>query len=129
VHIADIGVMSETAAPGYSEGTTAWSGQDWYHEELTKEAAEHALKESGRDCFLIRQTQGVLVLSLIHGGEFHHITIKYGPRWYELENGTAQYSFTELEELVDYYCSNPLTVDSDLKLGQACKRSGLIRKS
>jgi hypothetical protein len=110
----------ETAATGYTKGFFAGSGKDWYRGELTREEAEQALKASGCDCFLIRQSRGVLVMSLIHGEEIHHITIIYGPGRYELETGTAQYSFPELEELVDYYCSYPITLGSDMKLGKTC---------
>jgi hypothetical protein len=113
---------SELAATGYTKGFFVGSDKDWYHGDLGEEEAEQALKASGCDCFLIRQSRGVLVLSLVHGGEFHHIAILSRPGWYELENGTAQYSFPELEELVDYYCSYPLTLDSDMKLGQICDK-------
>jgi hypothetical protein len=113
---------SELAATGYTKGFFVGLDKDWYHGDLSEEEAEAVLKTSGCDCFLIRQSCDILVLSLIHGGEFHHITILYGPGWYELENGTAQYSFPELEELVDYYCSYPITLDSDMKLGQTCEK-------
>ena len=56
----------------YCKGTLRESSKDWYRGELTREEAEQALKASGCDNFLIRQCQGVLVLSLIHDGEFHH---------------------------------------------------------
>jgi hypothetical protein len=113
---------SELAATGYTTGFFVGSDKDWYHGDLSEEEAEQALKASDCDCFLIRQSRGVLVLSLIHGGQFHHITILSRPGWYELENGTAQYSFPEVEELVDYYYSYPITLDSDMKLGQTCRK-------
>jgi hypothetical protein len=107
---------------GYTKGFFVGSDKDWYHGELTGEEAERVLKASGSDCFLIRQSCDILVLSLTYGGEFHHLTIRHGPGRYELENGTAQYNFPELEELVDYYSSYPLTLDSDMKLGQTCDK-------
>lgn len=90
----------------YHIGYLVGADKDWYHGELTRDEAEESLKASGCNCFLIRQSQGVLVLSLIHNGLFLHITIKCGPDWYELESGTAQYCFSELEEMVTYYCSH-----------------------
>ena len=105
------------------------SDKEWYYGELTRDEAERALKTSGRDCFLIRQSQGVFITSLTHDGEFHHITIKYGRGWYELENGSAPYSFTELEELVDYYCKYPISYDLSVTLGPVCeKHLGKLKK-
>ena len=100
------------------------SDEEWYHGELTRVEAEQALKASGCDCFLIRHCQGVLILSLIHDRElnFHHITINYGPGSYELENGSAEYNFTELEDLVDYYRNIPITDDLSITLGPACEK-------
>ena len=96
------------------------SDKEWYHGELTRDEAEQALKATGHDSSLIRHCRGVLVLSLIHDGGFHHITISYGPGWYELENGSAQYSFTELDDLVTYYQIYHLSPDVAFTLGQAC---------
>ena len=110
-------VASHTYAKGYLVG----SGKEWYHGVLTRDEAEQALKASGGDCFLIRHCQGVLVLSLIHDGELHHININYGPGWYELENGSAQYHFTELKDLVKHYRSYPIR-DFTL-LGQVCGKA------
>ena len=110
------------AGPVYDKGYLVGSDKEWYHGEQTRDEAEGALKETGCDCFLIRQCQGVLVLSLIHDGGFYHITVKYGPGWYELENGSAQYSFTELEELVTHYLSYHISPDLAFTLGQACDR-------
>ena len=104
------------------------SEKEWYHGELTTDEAEQALKASGCDCFLIRHCQGVLVLSLIHDGEFHHVTIQYEPGSYELENGSAKYNHSELEKLIDYYRNNPISCDHSITLGPACeKRPGIIQ--
>ena len=105
----------------YTRGSLVGSDKEWYHGELTREEAEKALKVSGCDSFLIRHCQGVPVLSLIHHGQVHHITIKYGPGWYELENGTAQYSFLELDDLVTYYRKYPISPDNAFILGEACE--------
>ena len=115
----EIGVTGSTT---YTKGCPVGSDKEWYHGELTRDDAEQALKASGSDCFLIRHCQEVLVLSIVHNGEFHHITVKYGPRWYELENGSAQYSFTELEDLVTYYWSYPISPNLAFTLGEACEK-------
>ena len=72
----------DTDSSAYTRGFLVGSDKEWYHGEITRDEAEQALKASGCDCFLIRHCQGVLVLSLIHDGEFHHITVNYGPGWY-----------------------------------------------
>ena len=65
------------------------SDKDWYHGEISTVQAQHALSVSGRDCFLVRVSQGDLILSLIHHGQLYHINIKYGPGWYELDSGSS----------------------------------------
>jgi hypothetical protein len=110
----------------YTKGLFQVFNEDWYHGELTGEEAEQALKASSCDCFLIRLSQGVLVLSLVHGGEFHHITIKHGPGRYELENSdpaAPRYRFAELEDLVTHYSSFPISCEVYLTLGQACMKT------
>ena len=96
--------------------------EDWYHEELTRVEAEQALAASGCDCFLIREREGDLVLSLTHHGQVHHVAINYGPSWYELEGGSAQDRFTELDDLVSYYHRKPIRGDLKITLGLACEK-------
>ena len=115
--------MAVASSGVYDKGSLLESDQDWYHGPLSRVEAEQALTASGQDCFLIRESQGALVLSLIHHGQVHHVNIKYGPGWYELEGGSAQYSFSELEELVSYYSSEHISVDLALILGKACQNS------
>ena len=86
----------------YTEGSIQFSSKDWFHGELTRGKAEQALKSSGCDCFLIRQSKKKPGLSLIHNGELQHIKIKYGPSGYRLE-GALHQTFSELQELVIYY--------------------------
>ena len=81
--------------------------KDWFHGELTRDEAVHALKQSGDDCFLVRESK-TLVLSFSHGDEIWHIKIKQGLGWYKLEGG--QVSFRELQQLINYYCDNPMTL-------------------
>lgn len=107
----------------YTTGCLWGFDNDWYHGELTGNKAELALRTSACDCFLVRHSQGDLVLSLKHHGEFHHISIKYGPGWYELENGSAHYSFTEVEDLITYYCTFTISADLEIVLGSACKNT------
>ena len=109
---------------GYTKGSLdpELSSRDWYHGEMTQDEAEEMLTASGNDCFLIRHDQQMLVLSLSHCEEFHHVKIKYGPGGYELENGTAHYSFLGLDDLIDYYRNNPLSKVIGVKLDQACDR-------
>ena len=101
----------------YNEGSIQCSDQEWFRGELTEEKAEQALTASGYDCFLIRQSEGALVLSLIQHGDYHHIKIEYGSGWYKLE-GALHQTFSELEELVRHYCSNPIS-DNLSSLGSA----------
>ena len=117
--------MAADSSPVYAKGALLGSDKDWYHGELNTVQAQHALSVSGGDCFLVRVSQGDLILSLIHHGQLHHINIKYGPGWYELESGSAQRSFTELEELVSHYSENPIIIDDlNVILGAACIRAG-----
>ena len=90
----------------YDKGSLSCSNQEWYHGELTRVEAEQALADSGCDCFLIREDEGGLVLSLTYHGQVNHVAIKYGPGWYGLEGDSVQHRFTELDDLVSYYCSS-----------------------
>ena len=101
------------------------SDKEWYHGELTTDEAEQALKASGCDCFLIRQCQKVLVLSLLQNGNITHIPIKYGPGWYKLE-GSMQ-TFSELQELTFHYQNSPINDDLD-NLGLPCKKMKVSRQ-
>ena len=106
----------------YSRGSLLKSSdEDWYHGELTRVEAEQALAASDCDCFLIRESEGGLVLSLTHHGKVHHVAIKYGPGWYELEGGSAQDRFAELDDLVSYYHRKPIRGDLKITLGLACE--------
>ena len=88
---------------------------------MTKTKAEQALATSICDCFLIRKTKGArLFLSLIHDKQFHHIKIKYGPGWYELEGGSANYCFSELDDLITHYSNKTISDDLNITLGRIC---------
>ena len=114
-------MMAVASSNPYSRGLLLNnSDEDWYHGELTRDEAEQALTVYGGDCFLIRESEGGLVLSLTHHGQVHHVAIKYGPGWYELEGGSAQHRFTELDDLVSYYHRKPIRGDLKITLGLAC---------
>ena len=100
--------MSVASSRVYAKGSLLDSDKDWYHGQLTRVEAEQALTASGCECFLIREDGRALVLSLIHHRQVHHVNIRNGPGWYELESGSAQYSFTELDELVSHYSKQPI---------------------
>ena len=65
-------------------------------------------------------------MSLTHHGQVHHVAIKYGPGWYELEGGSAQHRFTELDDLVSYYHRKPIRGDLKITLGLACEMTSTI---
>ncbi len=111
----------------YAKGSPLGCDKDWYHGELSRVEAEQALATYGRDCFLVRVSEGALILSLIHHGILHHLNIKYGLGWYELESGSAQYSFIELEELVSHYSSKDIGA-LDVMLGVACEKTSTAGK-
>ena len=112
----------------YAKGSLSCSDKNWFHGELTREKAEQALAASGCDCFLIRQSQGALVLSLIQHGELHHIKIEYRPGGYELEDGSAQCRFLELEDLVSYYSAYAIGRDLNIRLTKACERTNGMKQ-
>ena len=93
------------AANIYYEACHEDSDKDWYHGELTRDQAEESLRASGSNCFLIRESKGSLVLSLLLHGQIHHLKIKHGPRWYSLEGRSSIERFSDLNELVSYHCS------------------------
>ena len=117
-------IMAVASSSVYAKGSLLGSDKDWYHGQLARNEAEEALKALGCDCFLIREDGRALVLSLIHHGQVHHIKIKYGLGWYELESGSAQYSFTELDELVSHYSSEPISAKFSFTLGAVCETTG-----
>ena len=106
----------------YAKGSLPCSNQEWYHGKLTRVKAEQALAASDCDCFLIRESEGGLVLSLTHHGQVHHVAVKYGPGWYELEGGSAQHRFAELDDLVSFYHRNAITRNLKITLGLSCPR-------
>ena len=102
--------IARMATP-YERGCVSHCHEDWFHGELTRLEAVHALKQSGGDCFLVRESKRkrTLVLSLSHDDEICHFKIQYGPGWYKLEG--CKDSFSELQELVSHYSDNPIIGD------------------
>ena len=89
---------------------------------LTRDQAEEALRASGSNYFLIRESKGSLVLSLIHHGDIYHIVIKHEPGWYSL---SSVKNFSDLNELVSYYQNNAIITESGeaLTLEAACSKA------
>ena len=106
----------------YVKGSPLDWDKDWYHGELGRVEAEQALTASGCDCFLVRVSEGALVLSLIHHGQLHHINIKYSPGCYELKSGSEEYNFTGLKALVSHYRINAIG-GIGVSLGAACEKT------
>ncbi len=106
----------------YTKGLLVDSDKEWYHGELTREQAEKTLRDNGSDCFLIRESKGSLVLSLINNGRIQHIKITNKLGWYSLD-GFAE-NFEELNELVDYVSTHMITVPIPCVIfaGEICKK-------
>ena len=109
-------------ANSYAKGSVSDCHKDWFHGELTRDEAIYALKQSGEDCFLVRESKKTLVLSLSYRGQICHIKIKYGPGWYKLDG--ARDSFKELQDLVNHYSDNTVKLGGKSKgtLEVACKK-------
>ena len=90
----------------YTKGLHVNSNKEWYHGELTREQAEKTLRDNGSDCFLIRESKGSLVLSLIKQGETLHYKITHQLGWYTLSGSSQQ--FKKLNELVDYISTHSI---------------------
>ncbi len=65
------------------------------------------LRDNGSDCFLIRESKGSLVLSLINHGETQHYKIINLLGWYSLGGWSTK--FKQLNELVEYISTHDIT--------------------
>ena len=112
------------ASNDYVKACPVDSDKDWYHGELTRDQAEEALRASGSNCFLIRESKGSLVLSTILQGQIYHYVIKRGPGRYSLSSSVK--NFSDLNELVSYYHNNAIVTESGeaLTLGAVCRKAG-----
>ena len=88
---------------------------------MTRDGAEQALRASGCDCFLVRESKGALVLSVVYHQHISHIKIEYGASWYKLDLDSVQENFAELDELLSYYHSHTISDKLKVKLGEVCK--------
>ncbi len=114
--------MAEAATNIYMKGLQVDSDKEWYHGELTREQAEKTLRDNGSDCFLIRESKGSLVLSLINHGETHHGKITYQLGWYSSDGWPKK--FKELSELVGYISTHIFNSTSDeLFVAEICKKT------
>lgn len=107
----------------YTRASSESSGRDWYHGELTRPKAELALTSSPCDCFLIRESKGALVLSVINNRVIHHIKIDIEPNRYRLQ-GLHDENFTDLKRLVAHYTRYPVSLNPRIFLGAACEKIG-----
>ncbi len=115
--------MAVAASNGNMKGLLMDSDKEWYHGELTREQAEMTLRDNGSDCFLIRESKGSLVLSLINHGEKHHVKIAYQLGWYSIDGLSKK--FKELNELVEYISTHNISPNPNSRaifLGEICKK-------
>ncbi len=113
----------------YMKGHQLDSDKEWYHGELTREQAEKTLRDNGSDCFLIRESKGSLVLSLINHGETHHGKITHQLGWYSIDGWSKK--FKELSELVEYISTHnitPHTISREIFVGEICKKRMTVSK-
>ena len=117
--------MAEASEEVGNTDTLSLSNQDWYYGEMTGEKAEQALTASKCDCFLVRESEGALILSLIQHGQLCHFSIKHcrlDGYTLILSGSSAPPSFNTLKELVAYYKYN----DGEFKiLGEPCDKGKL----
>ncbi len=106
----------------YINDTKLDSPTAWYHGELARELAEKLLRGSKCNCFLVRESRGLLVLSLIENRRVYHFKIEHNLGWYKLQ-GSVTHSFNELNELIFYYSIHSLHPDSKITLSVACKKA------
>ncbi len=113
--------MAVAASNIYTKGLPVDSEKEWYHGELTRKQAEKTLRDNGSDCFLIRESKGSLVLSLINHGETQHYKIINQLGWYSLIGWSSK--FEELNELVEYISTHDITPDPNSQATfQICKK-------
>ncbi len=122
-------LMAVAASNVYTKGLQVDSDKEWYHGELTREQAEMTLRDNGSDCFLIRESKGYLVLSLINHGETDHAKITNQLGWYSIDSWSKK--FKELNELVEYISTHNITPDTiscEIFLGEICKKRMTMNK-
>ena len=115
--------MASASNPSvYVKGSPLGWDKEWYHGELSRVEAEQALIAVGCDCFLVRVSEGALSLSLIHHGLLRHVNIKYGRGGYhEIDCGSAQYRFIDLQDMISYYSTQAIK-GLNATLGVACEK-------
>ena len=100
---------------------------DWYHGELSEVEAEKVLRNSqDSNCFLIRESEVSLILSLIHHGEIYHATIEQESGQYRLQDEPPEKTFSKLDYLVSHYRSKALHIDPKTTLGVACEKTEYV---
>ena len=92
---------------------------------MSREEAEQKLTAADIEngSFLLRHSQRELFLSVKYQQGVSHRKIVYGAGGYKLE-GSARLPFSELQDLVSHYRSNPMEDDDKLStLARACTKS------
>ena len=118
-------IMAVSSSGVYAKGSFFDSDQDWYHGQLTRAEAEQALRAAGHDCFLIRESKGALVLSLVDKGRFCHLKIEYGTGWYKLDLQQPPVKFTGMNQMLSYYQSQIISDKLKVTLGEVCKKGSI----
>ncbi len=100
-----------------------FSGEEWYHGALSREEAEKNLRDSGSNCFLVRNSKGFIVLSQIQYQQIHHTRIECKPNCYKL--GGISKCFCSLKDLIKHFSTNSMFSNSTghaIFLEDACKK-------
>ena len=98
-------------------------GQAWYHSWISRETAEERLNKVPYHCFLIRENDDNLSLSMKHQGGIAHFPIEKDASRYEL-TGTDR-KFDTLLQLVDFFMTNSISGDLTNRLSSPCPRPSL----
>ena len=95
-------------------------GQAWYHSWISQQTTEERLKMVPYHCFLIRENEITLSLSMKHQGGISHFLIDKDSDGYEII-GTDR-KFDTLLQLVDFFIGNSVTGDLHNRLSSPCPR-------
>ncbi len=94
----------------------------WYHGKMNNERAEIVLEQGDHNKFLVRQYSDDLYLSSKRKGWIHHHLIIYNTDGYRLEE--RENVFKTIPEMISYYCTFPVNINSNQVLGVGCENKG-----
>lgn len=80
-------------------------GYSWYHSDITNEEAEAALSMATTNMFMVRRTEGGLVLSRTVKGWKCHTVIHHSAEGYQLQNNDEK--FSNVPDLIMHYQQFP----------------------